>query len=107
MRNIIHPTVTVFLLSFMMSAYAAQITNNISGSLGVAENGCVLPVAFFLGLNCEFSGGPTHASELGLYPDDNIGPVNSGGFYASAAAAPGFMLSTQPGTDFAGTPAHR
>jgi hypothetical protein len=104
MRNIIRPTVTVFLLSFMMSAYAAQITNNISGSLGVAENGCVLPVAFFLGLNCEFSGGPTHASELGLYPDDNIGPVNSGGFYASAAAAPGFMLSTQPGTDFAGTP---
>ena len=104
MKKITWTIAFVILVSLFTPSQAAQVVNNISGTLGVAENGCVLPIAVFIGLNCEFSGGPTHASELALYPPDNIGPVNSGGFYASAAAAPGFTFSTAPGTDFAGTP---
>jgi hypothetical protein len=79
------------------SLQAAQVRNTISGSLGIAENACVLPISLFVGLNCEFSGGPAVSTEIGI---PAIGPLNSGGFYASAAAAPGFTLSTQTGSEF-------
>ena len=91
--------ITVFGL-VSTSLQAAQVRNSINGATGVAENACVLPIAVFVGLNCEFSGGATHGSELGLYPADNIGPLNSGGFYASAGLAPGFILSTLTGNEF-------
>ena len=73
MKKITWTIAFVILVSLFTPSQAAQVVNNISGTLGVAENGCVLPIAVFIGLNCEFSGGPTHASELALYPPDNIG----------------------------------
>ena len=69
-----------------MPLQAAQISKDINGSLGIAENACVLPISLFVGLNCNYSGGPLVATDLGL---PGIGPLDSGGFYASVAAAPG------------------
>jgi hypothetical protein len=84
-----------------MPLQAAQISKDINGSLGIAENACVLPISLFVGLNCNYSGGPLVATDLGL---PGIGPLDSGGFYASVAAAPGFTLSTQTGIDANGIP---
>jgi hypothetical protein len=93
-------TLTVVVLT-ATPLQAAQIRNSITGSLGIAENACVLPISLFVGQNCNFSGGPLLAFDFGL---PVIGPLDSGGFYASAAAAPGFTLSTQTGVDDTGTP---
>ena len=76
--------------------HAAQIRNSITGSLGIAENACVLPVSLFVAKNCNFSGGASTFIEAGL---PQIGPLSSGGFYTDIAAAPGFELSTQTGVD--------
>ncbi len=76
----------------------AQLT----GSLAIAENTCVLPIATFVFRNCGYSGGANISADLS--GNVWIGPITSGGFYSSLAAAPGFTLSTQTGVDDNGVP---
>lgn len=96
--------VTLTAVGFMTSPLqAAQISTNISGSFGIAENACVLPISVFVGKNCNYSGAVLIPSDLGAIGKE-IGPLDSGGFYASAAAAPSFTLSTQTGLADDGTP---
>jgi hypothetical protein len=86
-------------IPLLFTGAQAQLT----GSLGIAENACVLPIATFLFQNCGYSGGANISADLG---GGNvwIGPLNLGGFYSSIAAAPGFTLSTQTGFDDNGVP---
>jgi hypothetical protein len=93
---------TLMAIAVAMQGQAAQVTTPIQGNLGKAENTCVSPIALFVNLNCQFSGGPMFPGDLGAV--DSIGPLDSGGFYTSAAAAPGYEFSTTPGVDAVGTP---
>jgi hypothetical protein len=77
----------------------AQLT----GSLSIAENACVLPIANFVFRNCGYSGGANISPDV-AGGNVWIGPVNSGGFYSSIAAAPSFTLSMQTGVDDNGVP---
>jgi hypothetical protein len=76
----------------------AQLT----GSMSIAENACVLPIATFVFRNCGYSGGANISADLGA--NVWIGPVTGGGFYSSIAAAPGFVFSTKTGVDDNGVP---
>jgi hypothetical protein len=103
MRNYTHAVGALVLTGLAVQAQTAQVVTNIEGSLGKAENTCEQPVALFAFKNCNFSGGALVATELGLAADA-IGPLDSGGFYADAASAPPFVLSTEPGVDDNGVP---
>jgi hypothetical protein len=77
----------------------------LTGSLGIAENACASTLAKFFGVSCSYSGGGNIPEDLAAYYAGGwIGPIDSGGFYASIAGAPGFTLSTQTGFDAIGTP---
>ncbi|MDH3511187.1 MAG: Ig-like domain-containing protein [Gammaproteobacteria bacterium] len=100
----IGPFIGIFVTAGLAAhVQAAQVVTNIEGSLGIAENTCVQPIALFAFKNCNFSGGPMVATEIGL-DADAIGPLDSGGFYADTASAPPFVLSSEPGVDDAGVP---
>ncbi len=88
-------------MPFMLAGAPAQA--QLSGSLGIAEQTCVLPIATFVFQNCGYSGGANISADL-TGGNVWIGPLGSGGFYTSIAAAPGFTLSTQTGLADDGTP---
>jgi hypothetical protein len=93
---------TLVLTCLVVQGHTAQVATPIQGSLGQAENTCVSPISIFLNLICGFSGGPMFPADLAAV--GSIGPLDSGGFYASAAAASGYEFSTTPGVDAVGTP---
>jgi hypothetical protein len=96
MRKILFLAAMPFMLAGMPAK--AQLT----GEFGIVEHACVLPIATFVFQNCGFSGGANIAADL-TGGNEWIGPLDSGGFYTSIAAAPGFVLSTQTGVDADGT----
>jgi hypothetical protein len=84
---------------FLLGAPTVQAA--LTGSLGIAENTCVSPIAKFVGASCSYSGGANIPEDLAAYYAGGwIGPLDAGGFYASAAAAPAFVLSTQTGNEY-------
>jgi hypothetical protein len=80
----------------------AGVPAQAQGTTGIVEHACVLPIATFVFQNCGFSGGANISADL-TGGNQWIGPLDSGGFYSSIAAAPGFVLSTQTGVDADGT----
>ena len=58
MRNFSRTIGTLVLTGLAVQVHAALVATPIQGTLGKAENTCVAPIAQFLNLNCQFSGGP-------------------------------------------------
>jgi hypothetical protein len=88
-------------MPFLLTGTPAQAQLN--GSMGIAENTCVLPISTFVFQNCGYTGAANIVSDL-TAGNVWIGPLLSGGFYTSIAATPGFTLSTQTGVSDTGTP---
>jgi hypothetical protein len=86
---------------FVLLGVPAQA--QLTGSLSIAENTCVLPIATFVFRNCGYSGGANISPDV-AGANVWIGPITNGGFYSSIAAAPGFTLSTRTGVDDNGVP---
>ena len=80
---------------------APTVQAALTGALGVNENTCVSPIAKFVGASCSFSGGANIPEDTAAYYAGGwIGPLGAGGFYASVADAPGFILSSQTGNEY-------
>ena len=88
-------------MPFMLAGSPAHA--QLTGTLGIAENSCVLPIATFVGQICSYSGGANIAADIGTTMGW-IGPLDSGGFYSSLGDTPGFTLSTQTGVSDDGVP---